>query len=302
MFFGFKATVIPTNANVIPTEVGICRRANGACSLIGNNPLQWNNMKEKRTEIYYSDELGDEFSTAEITARKIDETYDYGGKSLGWKIIHFFLYFIVGWPVAWLYMKIFWAHKIVNRKVFNGFESGAIFLYGNHTSVYFDALVPAFVSRPRHAFVIVHPNNVSIPVVGRILPFVGALPLPDNLAAGKNFMDTMKFHVQNGRSIAIYPEAHIWPFYTKIRPFIDASFKYPVQFGAPVFCFTNTYQKRRFFKSPKIVTYVDGPFFPDEGLGQKESRKNLRDKVFSKMTERSDLNTVEVIKYIRKEK
>ena len=33
-------------------------------------------MKEKRT-IYYSDELHEEFSEAEITPRRIDENYPY---------------------------------------------------------------------------------------------------------------------------------------------------------------------------------------------------------------------------------
>lgn len=258
-------------------------------------------MSEKRTEIFYSDELNDEFSTAKIVPRKIDENYKYGNNSVLWRIAHFLLYYIVAIPVAWIYMKIVWHHKIVNKQVLKGFEKSPVFFYGNHTSVYFDALIPTFISLPHNAFVIVHPNNVSIPIVGRILPFVGALPLPDNLKAGKNFMDCMKLRLEEKHSVVIYPEAHIWPFYTKIRPFIDASFKYPVQFGTAVFSFTNTYQKSRFSRNPKIVTYVDGPFFPDENLSPKEARKNLRDKVFKKMEERSELNTVEMIKYTKKE-
>ena len=98
----------------------------------------------------------------------------------------------------------------------------------------------------------------------------------------------------------IYPEAHIWPFYTKIRPFPDASFKYPVQYKTPVFCFTNIYQKRRFSKNPRMLTYIDGPFFPDESLSLKEQRKDLRDRVYNTMVERSKLNNIEIIKYIKK--
>ena len=35
---------------------------------------------EKRTEIYYTDELNDEFSTAVITPRRIDGNYVYDRK------------------------------------------------------------------------------------------------------------------------------------------------------------------------------------------------------------------------------
>ena len=139
-----------------------------------------------------------------------------------------------------------------------------------------------------------------MPFLGRITPYLGALPLPDNLAAGKNFMEALKLHIQENNNIMIYPEAHIWPFYTKIRPFPDASFKYPVQYKTPVFCFTNIYQKRRFSKNPRMLTYIDGPFFPDESLSLKEQRKDLRDKVYNTMVERSKLNNIEIIKYIKK--
>ena len=97
----------------------------------------------------------------------------------------------------------------------------------------------------------------------------------------------------------IYPEAHIWPFYTKIRPFADSSFRYPIQYGCPVFCFTNTYQKRRFSKTPRIVTYVDGPFFPNENLDRKEKQADLRNRVYEAMCERSKMNNVELIKYVK---
>lgn len=254
---------------------------------------------EKPRVIFYHDELNDEFSTAVIKARKIDGNYNYGTSSALWKLAHFFVYRVLAIPCAWLYLKIVWRHKIVNKSVMKPFLRGSFFLYGNHTSTTFDPLVPAFVSFPRAAFVIVHPANVSIPFVGRLLPFAGALPLPDTFGATKNFMGALQLRVSELSSVAIYPEAHIWPYCTKIRNFSEASFSYPVRFGTPVFSFTNTYQKSRFSKRPRIVTYVDGPFFPDETLGRKLAVKKLRDEVHAKMTERSLMSDVEIIKYVR---
>ena len=148
---------------------------------------------------------------------------------------------------------------------------------------------------------IVHPNNVSMPVLGKITPALGALPLPDTLKAAKNFNNAIKKVVDKGACLLIYPEAHIWPYYTGIRPFKSASFGYPLKLDAPVFCFTNTYQKRRFFKTPRMVTYIDGPFYADKSLSTAESKEKLRNEVYEAMCRRSKENNVEMIKYVKAE-
>ena len=249
---------------------------------------------------YYTDELNDEFSTAQITPRKIDASYKYGGKGLLWYIAHIFLYRIVAFPIAFFFLKIKFRHKIVNRSVLKGMWGKPLFLYGNHTNAGADALIPSFVLHPKDAYVIVHANNVSMPFLGPINPFLGAMPLPDDMAATKNFLGTIKLHMEKKQCIVIYPEAHIWPYCTWIRNFPDTSFRYPVQYKTPVFCFTNTYQKRRFSKKPQMVTYVDGPFYAEESLSQKEQRAALRDMVYNTMVERSRMNNCELIKYIKK--
>lgn len=256
-------------------------------------------MSEKKV-IYYEDELNDEFSTMKITPIPIDEHYDYGGNSFFWHFRRFLFYRLFAMPLAFLYLKLKYRHKIINRAVLKPWQKGAFFIYGNHTNILSDPLVPTFVSFPKSVFVVVHPNNVSIPHIGQKMRLLGALPLPDNFAAAKNFMRTMEMRVKAKCSVCIYPEAHIWPFYTKIRPFPDTSFKYPVQYKIPAFCFTNVYQKRHFSKNPRMITYVDGPFFADDSLSAKEQRKALRDAVYEKMCQRSVLNNVELIKYIKK--
>ena len=157
------------------------------------------------------------------------------------------------------------------------------------------------INLPKENYVIVHPNNVSMPYLGKITPSLGALPLPDDMTAYRNFLSAVERRISEKKTVVIYPEAHIWPFYTKIRRFGDASFAYPVKQGTPVFCFTNTYQKRRFSKKPKIVTYIDGPFYPDKSLSKKEQRRDLCDRVYEAMCERAKSSNVVWIEYIKKE-
>ncbi len=255
---------------------------------------------EKKT-IYYTDELNDEFAGDNIKPRLIDENYFYGDDSKWWMFKSWFWYRIIAHPIAIAYLKINFHHKIVNRKLLKEAQKNCFFIYANHTNNGADALIPTFVSFPKKTYVIVNPNNVSMPVLGKITPYLGAIPLPANMAATKNFMSVLKTRVEQKASIMIYPEAHIWPYYTKIRPFTDMSFRYPIQYDVPVFCFTNTYQKRKLGNKPKIVTYVDGPFYPNKELNSKDQRKDLRDRVYNTMVERSKLNNIELIHYERKE-
>lgn len=258
-------------------------------------------LNNNKKIIYYKDELNDEFAGDSIKPRAIDQSYWYGDNSLFFRTMRLFWYRIFAFPIAVAFLILKYRHKIINRSVLRPYKNKAVFIYANHTNNIADALIPSLVSFPHSTYVVVNANNVSMPLLGKITPYLGALPLPDNLAATKNFMNTVKLRVSENASIMIYPEAHIWPFYTKIRPFTDLSFRYPIQQGCPTFCFTNTYQKRRLSKTPRIVTYVDGPFFPDETLGKKEKQADLRDRVYQTMCERSKNNNVELIKYCRKE-
>lgn len=256
---------------------------------------------DKRKVIYYRDEQNDEFSTAQITPRPIDGDYRYDRTFFLFPAVRFFLYRVVATPLAFLYTKLKFRHKIIGKSVLKPFRKTGYFLYGNHTQDIGDPLMPNMMNFPKDVYFLVHANNVSMPLLGRINPYLGAIPLPDDLAAYRNFIAFVEKQISKNACIVIYPEAHIWPYYTGIRDFSAASFAYPVKFGTPVFCFTNTYQKRRFSGKPKIVTYIDGPFYPDPALSQKKQAKGLRDAVYERMCERAKNSTVQVIQYIKKE-
>lgn len=256
-------------------------------------------MKKEQKIIYYQDELKDEFAGDHIQAKRIDRNYRYIREDFWGKLSHMFWYRIVAIPLARLYMRLHFHHKIVNRDVLEQAGESGFYLYGNHTHFLADALIPTMVNRPREVSVIVHPNNVSMPLLGRITPSLGALPLPDDAQAAKHFVKALEHCIEKKHCVMIYPEAHIWPFYTDIRPFPDTSFRYPVQQKVPVFCLTNTYQKRsgRFADSVQIVTYIDGPFYADEKLNAKQQKEKLRNQVYHMMKERAKNNNIVLVRY-----
>ena len=256
---------------------------------------------DRRKIIYYTDELNDEFSVTQITPKTIDGSYIYCHDSLWKRFTHFFWYRVVATPLAFLYTKCAFHHQVVGREKLRPYLHTGYFLYGNHTQDIADAFIPSMLNFPQQNYCIVHPNNVSMPYLGRVTPSMGALPLPDDMAAYRNFVRAVERRVSENHTVVIYPEAHIWPYYTKIRPFPDNSFHYPVKMNRPAFCFTNTYQKRSHGSKPKIVTYIDGPFFPDEALPMRQRKKALRDQVYAAMCSRARLSTVVTIEYRKKD-
>lgn len=256
---------------------------------------------ETRKVIYYEDELHDEFSVAKITPRRIDENYQYIHKNPLWNLASFLLQNVFSMPIKILYSKMKFKIQYVGKEKLKPYKKEGYFIYVNHTQPFADTFIPSVGNYPKRNFFIVNPENISMKGLGTIVEMLGAIPVPGNKTAMKNFLDVIEEKIKKKSSITIYPEAHIWPYYTKIRPFSDVSFKYPVQLETPSFCMTNTYQACGKNKNRiKIVTYIDGPFFADSRINKKQAQKNLRDKIYDCMVERSKNSNIEYIQYIKK--
>lgn len=257
-------------------------------------------MKEKKI-IYYEDELNDEFSTAKIIPRVIDGKYKYEHNIL-WNLASYVLQNFISMPIKYLHVKIKFRIKFVGKKKFKKCRNIGYFIYANHTQPFADTFIPSLANYPKRNFFIVNPENVSIKGAETLIEMLGAIPIPGNKVAAENFLNVINKKIESHSSITIYPEAHIWPYYTKIRPFKSVSFKYPVKMEVPAFCITNTYQSYGRKKNKvKIVSYVDGPFFTDKELTIKEQQKKLRDEIYNCMVNRSKNSNIEVIKYLKKE-
>lgn len=249
--------------------------------------------------IYYSDELNDEFSGSNIIPRKIDENYKYIHKNIFWNIQAFLIQNVLSVPLKYLYAKIKFKIRYIGKEKYKKYKKQGYFIFGNHTQVFADTFITSNGNYPKRNYFIVNPENVSMKFLENIVEMLGAIPIPSDLKAMKNFLETINYRIQKGNSITIFPEAHIWPYYTKIRPFKAVSFKYPVQLNVPSFCVTNTYQSYgKNNDRVRLVSYIDGPFFPDKSCKtMKEKQQNLRDKIYSQMCKRAENSNIEVIEY-----
>ena len=241
---------------------------------------------------YYKDPVNDDFAGTKIKQVAIDEKYVFVNNGLAYRACAFFLTYFIAIPVLFLVLKIGYGFRTKNRKVLKKVRKSAVFLYGNHTQAA-DSFVPqAGLARNRKTYILANPDATSIRGLKTIVGMLGALPLPDshhNFKAGKNFVKALNLLVERKKAIAIYPEAHIWPYYTGVRPFSSKSFVYPVNYNTPVIAMATTYKKRRLSKRPRMVVMLSEPFYPDLSLSKSDAREKLRNEVYEFMVKETSV-------------
>lgn len=261
-------------------------------------------MKPKRT-IYYTDPLRDDFAGNHIKTREVKADFPFVNKGKLWNFSAFLLYNFLALPIAYLVSKIYLGIRFENKKALKEVKESGVFLYGNHTRE-LDPFIPALAVFPKKAYVVANPDAVSIPFLKSVVLMLGAIPIPTELGGMRGFWATIRLRYSQGSCIAIYPEAHIWPFYTGIRPFADTSFRYPVEADAPVVAMVTTYRKRRglfrFCKKPGMTVTFSEPMYPDASLPARKAKAELRDRVYSFMCRVSSAKeNVQYIEYVKKQ-
>ncbi len=247
--------------------------------------------------MYYSDEVHEDFARTHINPRPLKSNFKYHTRNPLVRARTFFIYRIIATPVVHLWMRVIRGVRYVNKKCMKGYKNRGCFIYGNHTGFVTDAFNPTVLAFPRPAKTMVMEDATSIKGLRWLLMDLGALPIPSDIHLMGAFNAEIERSISKKNWVAIYPEAHIWPYYTGVRNFPAVSFRYPVKLGAPVFSYTVTFSKSKFFKCPKITVYVDGPFLPDTSLPLKQAQHKLRDEVYSAMKTRADEHSTYKYKY-----
>ena len=165
-------------------------------------------MKEQQI-IYYTDELNEEFSTAKIVPKKIDENYKYKHGVI-WNITSYIIQNFISMFIKVPYQKIKFKLKYIGKEKLKKCKNEGYFIYVNHTQAFADTFIPSVGIYPKRNFLIVNPENISMKGLGHLVEMLGAIPVPGNIEAMKNFLEIIEERVNNNCAITIYPEDHIW--------------------------------------------------------------------------------------------
>lgn len=260
-------------------------------------------MSKKRVNqtFEYSDEINDDFSQNGIKAKVIEDSYRFYNPN---PIVRFFNMLFrqcIIIPLLWCASKIMFHTKVVNKRAFKKVRGKGYFLYSNHTCNFDPIHHACLMDHFRFTALMAGPESFSIYGIRWLIRALGAFPTPSSLELHRKFRDCIQWHIKKRHKVVIYPEAHIWPYYTDIRPFRSKSFRYPVELDAPIMVATTTFRKRKHSKTPKVIIYIDGPFYPNHLLAYQDAIDALRNEAFNAMKMRSSVkDNYSLNKYIKK--
>lgn len=263
--------------------------------------------QNKKRIFYYQDEKNDDFMTAHpnVLNVNVDSKYNYMPNFILFKLFSFVFYYLIAIPLLSIANLFLFGVRVRGRRNLKGLLRKGYFIYANHTN-YKDAwLTPVSIAPFRKNYVIANKAAVEIPVANYLVKACGVLPVADTMAGLKKMTQTIDNIISKKQLVTIFPEAHIWPYYTKLRSFPLTSFKFPAKTKAPSIPVAVCYKKRTIlgdYRKPKTVAYIGKPVYPKDDLTEKENAIYLRDKVydFIKNTIEKE-STYSYIEYIKVE-
>ena len=215
---------------------------------------------------------------------------DYGDRKLSSKISAFF----ANVAATNFFEKLIKNNQLIIKEVV-GIENflkveGGAFLTCNHFNA-FDNYAVWRVIKPhmKHKLykVIREGNYTSFPgLYGYFFRHCNTLPLSANYEVLKEFFAGVRYLLEKGRKILIYPEQAMWWNYKKPRPLKDGAFNLAVKNKVPVIPFFITMTDSEYyspdgFKVPEYHIFISEPIYPDDRLNQKENIRMMKDTNFA---------------------
>ncbi|MCT6890757.1 MAG: 1-acyl-sn-glycerol-3-phosphate acyltransferase [Lactobacillus sp.] len=245
---------------------------------------------------YFYHHLTDDLVVSLNQDYQLPNSYAIFPKSLGgkiWsKIVH-----PLGHLISIVYINLILRVRIVGKEKLQAINDQGYFIYGNHTQTFGDVVLPLSIIPAKNYYAIAAQSNWGIPVLGKlVLPYFG-LPVGQNIEQSAKLIKAITAVIKAKKVVVIYPESHVWPYYTKIRPFPATSMHFPVMLAAPSFAMTTTYSKPKRGTKPRMTVYIDGPFYPDTNLNKKQAQKKLHSQIYQAMQKRALLSDYEYCTY-----
>ncbi len=242
-------------------------------------------MKETK-KVVYSDPINDDFAVNKTKKHQVSDDFKYIHTNIFYRFFSFVIFHIIAKPLFYIILKIKYHIRIYNKKAARRLSNTGYFVYMNHTQNIIDAITNQTFLFHKKGYIIASNDVYSLKGLNTLVSMLGTLPTPNNMIQSKKLYDAIEHYVnKKNKVVVIMPEAHIWPYYNDIRPFLDTSFVFPALLNKPILVTTVVYRQRKIFKNrrPYISMYVSDPIFPNLAVSPKERQKELRDQAYNIM-------------------
>lgn len=186
----------------------------------------------------------------------IDENYEYVPKNIIFQFFSDILYYLIAFPILYVITKLVYDLKIEGRENLDNLETGAISI-SNHVLI-LDCAMVGLALRDKRVYYTTQEDSFRIPFVRKLIRLLRAIPIPTETKNKPHFIDALHDLLSNGNVVQFYPEAALWPYYTKIRNFKTGAFRLAIKNDVPIIPMVFTFREpagfRKLFKRKKDVT------------------------------------------------
>lgn len=219
-------------------------------------------------------------SSVPVIEEDFDHRYSYYQDGIVFKIGRFFAYltaYTVGRIVCLFKHGIRFTGR-ENLKVYKQELANGCITVCNHVFRY-DYMCIMMGIRPHYQ---VYPawNAKFLDKDRHSVRLTGGIPVPEKLSGLKKFYEAFDRHMSEKAWIHFFPEAAMWPFYQKIRPFKKGAFSLADKHDYPIlplaFSFRNPGKFAKLFgaKEPHATLHIGKPIYPDKSIESKPQRIN----------------------------
>ena len=204
---------------------------------------------------------------------KLHPKYKYINNNVFLQFLYYTVMFI-GMPFAYLFFKICWGYKIINKENAKLVKHTAAITVANHVHNMDSPMATAAFFADSPHFVAL-PHNFEAFFVGGIVRILRGVPLPSDMTNFKQFSRQIDKTLQcTKKKVHIYPEGELVPYGRKLRPFKKGAFHFAVKNNVPVLPMTFVFSRKN-----KIRLIIGEPIYLDDIVGAKETKNSKREEL-----------------------
>lgn len=162
-------------------------------------------------------------------------------------------------PIGKFFAGIFWAivallvpfivlvshaTRIKGKRNLHTLKNSGAIIVPNHV-LYLDCMIAAQCAYPKKMYLHVMEGSMKIPVLRHLMKALGGMPIPTKVSAKRAFITETNKILKEKKFVCVYPEAALWPYYEKIRPFKSGAFHFAVKNNVPVVPICINFRKQR---------------------------------------------------------
>ncbi|MBQ2765188.1 MAG: hypothetical protein IJF43_09175, partial [Firmicutes bacterium] len=104
---------------------------------------------------------------------------------------------------AFVYCKAVLRVKVENKDLLKKMRYRGCFLYANYVHAPGDGLFPIYVNGAKPADILVDPDVLTTPFLGKWMPHAGAMPIPKTMRAMRRLREAIDRAIDRGHTVCI---------------------------------------------------------------------------------------------------